>query len=80
MGGGDFPACPLEIENQKEVKMISKKQARALAQQAWETGTYLDGNGNHYIILPSEGCLVIWSTNKKGEICKVQVEQAAYGI
>lgn len=60
--------------------MISTRQAKILAKQAWETGTYLDGNGNHYIVLPNDGCLVVWSMNKKGEICKVQVEQAAYGI
>lgn len=54
--------------------MISTKRAKILAQQAWETGTYLTGNDNYFIISPHDGCEIVWKI-KGGKITRLQVNQ-----
>lgn len=55
--------------------MLTKKQAKELAQIAWDTGTYLNGLGCYYIELPAYECVVTWKLNTRGEVCKLQINQ-----
>ena len=55
--------------------MLTKKQAKELAQIAWDTGTYLHGDGCYYIELPNNNCVVTWKISNQGTVGKLQILQ-----
>ena len=55
--------------------MITRTRAKELAQQAWDTGTYLHGDGCYYIELPNNNCVVTWKISNQGTVGKLQIQQ-----